>query len=530
MQRILGKSPNTACLRIKWQRCFTNHHERNQLSDYYHHSWITRSKHRKKMRGEKDVRLSVVGPSHVNKDIRTHINKANEAKHIVSIIRKNVRIIEHPSIFGKAMQKCNNLRDWNSVYEIMKLLESSDLTLDLIAFNIFFNSMAHSDSPQLSIQYFDVMIHKYALLPTVPIFGTMLKSFRRQGKFKEAETFWNLMCDKYKLEPNEVAYTEMISVCAKCHEIEKGQKIFHEYLQKAQQQLLPQNLPTYSAYLNMFSRCGDVAGMTHAGTLIHQAGLKPDEVVVADIMRGLYVVRDFDGCLDMFDNWISHGNRPTIIMMQLKCIALKHKMEISNTTFEDRYVMYMQIKDIIYNQLGKYGLKIDPLIALSELDGAIFLYRFRDPSKIIDVFKDLISKRWISYGVFDKQLQTDIMDLHLFQPWQAQFILRYLIGFECKQLLESLVDDKLWIVVGVGRHAGGSAKSKKGKLKEFVKKELKSWDPPINCCESNSNRGRLYVTKKDLVPYLNGNNFAKQKLTVPSKDWYGDPRVSEKNL
>merc|ERR1712228_719014 len=137
------------------------------------------------------------------------------------------------------------------------------------------------------------------------------------------------------------------------------------------------------------------------------------------------------------------------------------------------------------------------------------------PMKINDVFCSLVNKKLIGYKKYDDELGAFILDLHLFQLWEAQFIIRYLIGFEWKQLLEMMIDDKLWIITGKGNHS-----NTKGKLKDFVIHELNCWDPPIECNMNSSNHGRIYIRKRNLLSYLNDSNHAKSKLIQPSSDWH----------
>eukprot|EP01083_Nonionella_stella_P082509 227733_1 len=200
-----------------WIRCFSHFYDTNQVSNTQRHSRINNSQYGKQLLGEEDVRNRVTGPPGINSDIRLYIDNANNAKDILSTLEQNVKIIEHVSIFGKAMKKCDDLRDW----KIMELLLSSSLQLDRVQFSIFFNSMAHADRPELTMKYFNVMVNEYSIQPDVVCFSAILKSFRWQGKLKQAETFWHMMREKYHLEPHEFVYTEMISICAKCHEIEK---------------------------------------------------------------------------------------------------------------------------------------------------------------------------------------------------------------------------------------------------------------------------------------------------------------------
>eukprot|EP01084_Bolivina_argentea_P112850 201222_1 len=106
----------------------------------------------------------------------------------------------------------------------------------------------------------------------------------------------------------------MISVYAKCHEKNKGVKLFNEYLKKIDQGLLPASITTFGSYLSLFSRCADVSGMNDVVNLIRKHGLdglELNEILVADLIRGHYTARNYDKCIQQLQEWINTGNTPT---------------------------------------------------------------------------------------------------------------------------------------------------------------------------------------------------------------------------
>ena len=66
------------------------------------------------------------------------------------------------------------------------------------------------------------------------------------------------MQGKYNMEPCVFTYTEMLSAYAASFQKEKAIKIFNEYLDRKD---LEPHQATYGAYLNVFSRNGDIEGM-----------------------------------------------------------------------------------------------------------------------------------------------------------------------------------------------------------------------------------------------------------------------------
>ena len=85
----------------------------------------------------------------INPDIIEQINETIDTKKIHNIIKSNLDKIEHVSIFGKAIQKCTWLKDWEIAHQIMKLAMKSKVELNNVIFNIFLNCLAKLDHPEL---------------------------------------------------------------------------------------------------------------------------------------------------------------------------------------------------------------------------------------------------------------------------------------------------------------------------------------------------------------------------------------------
>ncbi len=55
--------------------------------------------------------------------------------------------------------------------------------------------------------------------------------------------------------------------------------------------------------------------------------------------------------------------------------------------------------------------------------------------------------------------------------------------------------------MGKGKHRGGDGNNR-GILREFLMKELASWEPPINGRMDDWNQGRIWIDKTQLIAYL----------------------------
>ena len=491
----------------------------NRLTDNPQQNWENNTLKRKLNRGTKDIIRPRHCPQDANKNIQELIDVANNTKEIVSVIQQNLNIIKHPAIFGKAMKKCNNFKDHGSVRKIMDLLMSeAQVEPTIVQFTSFINSMARFDKPELSKKYFDAMIKDYKIQPDVAVFSALIKSFKKQGRSRDAEKYWRMMIDTYMIKPDEAIYSEILAVYAVANSSKESSDLFDEYLQMIDVRIITANKATFSAYLNIFSKCGDIKGMTSVTEKLNEYGLESDHIWMTDVMRGYYNARDYDGALNVYKQCVEDGMVIGMAMLHLKCAALAFTLRNESASFDDKCAVYDEIKHTIYHEVAQYGLKADPKIYRIQLSGAIFLYRYVDPRQIVKVFEEMVDNECIGYQTHETQFGEPAIDLYSFQRREAQFILRYLFGFECERLMGMLVDDKLWIVAGKGLHAG--APNRKDRLREFIMSELMSWDPAIKAYDSNPRM--LYINKNDILPYLEDNNFAKQRLTEPSNDWFNE--------
>eukprot|EP01083_Nonionella_stella_P040874 110837_1 len=447
------------------------------------------------------VRDPIHLPLGVDNTIIDMVDKATNGTNVLHIMDKHNQDINDASVYNKAMQKCGVFKDWQSVHKIMKLLLShTSIQPDLISFNIFVNNMALSDSPITCIQYLEIMIKQYAIKPDVITFASVIKSLRRQNKWKEAAKCWTLMTDKYDLKPHNILYCEMISVYSRAGQMDDANKILNEYTERVHNNEMELDVVIFNAYLNGFSRVGDMKGIQSVLTLLDEYGLECTENTITDVMRGCVKAKQYMQCMTVLKQWMDvKGKTPNPNMMKLKCLCFVQMIREHKGSFDEKYKLYLRLRDTIHNELMLYGMEVNADIARTELSGAIFLYA-ADATEVVDVFETLLKKGYIGYQNYQRNGPMCI-DLHLFTLSEAQFIVRYLFGFKLNQIMDETRDCTLGIIVGKGKHSHGQS-TNNANLRTFIMDELLSWNPPIRCQIDSQNKGKLVVPKVELIPYL----------------------------
>ena len=79
--------------------------------------------------------------------VKRQLDAAQSSQQILRIITRHHGASRNASLYGKAMQKCNVLRDWATVRRIMRMLLCDAMVApQLTEFHVFMNSMARSDN------------------------------------------------------------------------------------------------------------------------------------------------------------------------------------------------------------------------------------------------------------------------------------------------------------------------------------------------------------------------------------------------
>eukprot|EP01083_Nonionella_stella_P037346 101786_1 len=503
-----------------------------------HVNELTNTKHNTKLEQQQSNNLTGFGrfvksPVLVNKQlskgdsrVKRELDAAKDSLKILGIIEKYHSEIQNPSMYGKAMQKCNVLRDWNSVHKIMQLMQCNPHhEPTLTEFNVFLNSMARSNlwnALQIATECYKSMIHKYKLTPDVITFGILLKLLTKKLKYHEAEQCWHTMTHTYYISPNELLYNQMITIYSKTHQHHKATQLFNEYLDKVQCKKLPLHIPTINAYLNTWAETGDTEQVQIVLDMIDGTkGVHLDEIGIITVMKCCIVSGKYNTCIEILQNWLdeddrgNNGRRCTHPMLHLKCHSLTRLIAFDEYSFEERYEYYLQLQNTIYHESVLHNIDITDILAKTHLEGAIYLYADHDPMEIVNVFETLLAKEWIGY-LAKGSAQQIVIDLHGFEFVETQFVLRYLFAFKAKEWMDH---EKIEIVVGKGKHSEG-IKHEKGLLRESVMKELTSWEPSIHAHVSPSNSGVLFVDREQILSFLDHDcNFAVQTLRFPSRHW-----------
>eukprot|EP01083_Nonionella_stella_P074228 201281_1 len=448
-----------------------------------------------------------------NYDIQVSLLKCKTAQDVLYTMQTNWQSVSHPSVYSIALKRCIKLRDWSKARQIMDLLVYSAVEPTIFEFTQFFNAMALSEmSPSLSDQYFERMRNDFGIVPDKFIFCILIKGCKKESQYKLAEKYWICMQKEYDIAPSSWLYTEMISTYARANKSNKAMTLFAQYYAKLKLERVECDVTTFHAYLTVFARNGDVKGMEQALQMIEEEqNIKcmSNKLFVTEVMSGYIRARMPHEAIRICEAFME-GKESTIErmepMLELKCVALAHLMKEDSS---NKLNLYGQIEGIMNELLQRNNPNYRFFHAKTLLYAAIIMFHDRDPQRMIQIFEDMVRKGYIGYLAND-----NVIDLHLFELLQVQFILRYIIA----NITHTHRD--LILIVGTGKHNAYS--NNKESVKQFVMNELLTFAPPLQCTITPHNKGQLRIDKTQLIPYMNDpNNYAKQKLmSTSSEDWY----------
>ncbi len=498
----------------------------NEIMKQYLNIDVVHSKRNKELRNNSKILSRSQPKSTQNQNIRNKIKMAKSAKEIIKILDENSNYIMDESVYSKALQKCNFLqnRDYEIINKIMEMmLLNFKVKASIVVFNVFFNSVSFCDQPLKCRKYVDFILNKSNpndVFPDKTTFPVLIKSVRKQGLYRFAEKYLKIMKGKFNMKPCIVTYTEMLCVYAKSFQKEKAIQIFQEYQERKD---LPQENETiFGAFLNVFSRNGDIYGMENVLQLMENKNMKlMNPIILSDIMRTYVVAGKPRKCIKIYNAIMSDKNiEIQASHLSLACIAMSHLIHCKTVSRPEKYQLFDKISGILENEFKQNGFTVSAVEIKPLFEASVGLYGNEDPTKIINLFEKLLHDKLIGYTTFDELYGDHALDLHGFHPSTAQFILRYVFALKLEELLSTMDESNDFvIIVGKGKHSG----NKKGILKQFVVNELLSFEPQIECNKWSKDGGQIVIEKTRLKPYClkdNVNEYLKAKLMYPSNDWF----------
>ena len=106
------------------------------------------------------------------------------------------------------------------------------------------------------------------------------------------------------------------------------------------------------------------------------------------------------------------------------------------------------------------------------MNAAIFLWHDHDPQEIMKVFETLCDRKLMGYLV--EPDKPELIDLHLLEFVDAQFVLRYVFAYKLDEIFKG-DQDHVCIITGKGRHTWTEGKGTEQGICANLSRRVISW-------------------------------------------------------
>ncbi|ETN99152.1 pentatricopeptide repeat-containing protein, partial [Reticulomyxa filosa] len=173
------------------------------------------TQYKKKQKGQQDA-LSKAVPPHKPKHERLLIQKMESDKEIVKYLKENS--FQDISIYSVAVKRCSELKCPNSINQIVEIVKSKNIHPNIIFYSTILHHLGVWNKFDLQENYFEqwfeqqqVQYDDQSLVPDIITFSTMIKGCANRGDIKQALHYLNLMINTYKIKPNLITFTSLLS-------------------------------------------------------------------------------------------------------------------------------------------------------------------------------------------------------------------------------------------------------------------------------------------------------------------------------
>ena len=422
-----------------------------------------------------------------NKKLRKYVFKSYPNT-ILGILNDNKNYCLDSSVFGAAMKRCNELKEYTYCKHIMDMMLVDGMTgyLDVVKFNIFFDGMCSMyNGIRICKEYYGKM-EEYGLIPDSITFSTLVKGCVYHGKRMSGYAeylFYDEMIGKYNLKPSIAIYTLMLKIYGKTGDIEKAQHLFNEYYLKLNDNVC--DIAVWNALISCYANAGMIKEIKDTIKKMSTIGIVFDsnnsKYLCTMIMKTYLHLNNPNGIFNVYNKMITKDVKPDKLI-----IYHKYKGYYLLLQKDLKYYHLNKILTEMDSELTQYNIKSDHLIHSLKLESIILYYSTKDPLKIIQYYEDNSH----NFPIFRT---PNIMDFHEYSKILTQFILRYIFGFKIKDILSN---DDLKIICGKNKNNENS-------LKQFILNEINSWNYNIIIENDPTNSGCIIIPKQNII-HFNG--------------------------
>ncbi|PIA34790.1 hypothetical protein AQUCO_03700217v1 [Aquilegia coerulea] len=397
---LLSFSSNLSKAKVHENHCFPKIHNRRRLEVVAHGMLAPR----KFMQRRRKVEVFKDAEDEANqKNWRRLMNEIDEAGSAVSILRsqriKN-KALPRDLVLG-TLVRFKQLRKWNLVSEILEWLRTQhwwDISeMDFMMLIIAYGKLGDFNRAERVLGYMNKkgyppsVISHTALMeaygkggqcnkaeavfrrmqssgpePSAITYQIILKVFVESDKFEDAESVFEILLDDKisPLKPDQKMFHMMIYMYKKAGNYDKARKT----LAKMAERGVPQSTVTFNSLMSFETNYKEVSNIYDQ---MQRAGLRPDVVSYALLIKAYGKARRIDEALAVFEEMLDAGVRPTRKSYNI----LLDAFAISGMIEEARTVFKSMRRDKCAPDIFSYTTMLSAYVNASDMDGAERFFR-----------------------------------------------------------------------------------------------------------------------------------------------------------
>ena len=441
--------------------------------------------------------LNKVSGSNECKAIRKKISKCTDAKQIIQIIKDNTHnnSIDH-TVFGAAIQRCGMLKNWSLALKIFELMNRCNIHKSIIEYTILLDVLCKNDQMKLALD----ILKQHNIKWDLPVFNSLIIGCKHRCNVKLAEKLWNKL-HANALKPDLVTFNSMISVYARSGLMDKAETLY--------EQISDPDSVTFAAMMSGYAISKNKHKMMTMQHYMQQRGIKPNEIHFSCILKCYLSQNEPFEALDFFEYEIKQKlprERINKLLIHQLCCAYLQIMETCVHSKRQKY--FKIITKTLPNEYGLYP-------ANSLLFDALLLKYDEQWHRVVPHFERAIAQSELHGYWKESEFDEWWIDLHQHSHRTARFILHYVLRYEGEYVQNEIIqkDKNVVVLCGRGKHQEGRFQGERNRnsMKDLVRNELLSWNPPIRCMQYERERACLILDVEDVKAFLLEQVFKKTK-------------------
>ncbi|ETO07116.1 hypothetical protein RFI_30276 [Reticulomyxa filosa] len=433
----------------------------------------------------------------------------------------------------KQLQIAQNEQNINAVIHCINKVEDQNIEMDIVFCNTALDIFANSDNYSLANKYFEKWFQQNnnnnnnnKLIPSDVTLNIMIKSCKYRGLIKEAMKYFCRLKEK-----SAIAYTNILTVCAKALDWEQAEDIFYNDVMKRLRDnnaIVVLDDTLIGSMLNVYSKCRQ---MEKVGNFLHEVSqllakmgrrFRLNEVHCVNIMSGYLSINQPESALQFYSIIINSDigihTRRYHLLLEMKCVAhlqaLSHltNLGLHSKSDVDHYRQFLAtfIHDLYPSSSSSSSSSERHPISVTDMNRLIRLFIYRrnrmwGPDIIADIqtllFASPSSHHFnISQDYHIRSYRFHLIDFHGMSTEVAILVLRFVMAFHRRLLLRSIVHERISVVCGKGVHSSSTINAGSNVAKQAItlQNELMSWQVPIRLYRHPDDPALFFFDSHDL--------------------------------